>query len=881
MDWMTKLGQLNVNSRSYTFIDLHEEVGPALARLPYTHRIFLENVLRTAGADALRVKGALLAGPEARSGDCEIPFLPNRVLMHDTTCGPALVDIAGMRSVLACAGGNPALLNPVIPVDVSTDHSVAVDFFGQPGALERNMKREFERNAERYRFMKWASNTLKDFRVHPPGTGIMHTLNLERLATVATAKLVDGVLWAMPDTLIGTDSHTPMVNGIGVLGWGVGGLEAEGVLFGLPITLRLPEVVGVRLTGRLNSGVLATDLALTVTEQLRRIDLQDRYVEFFGPGVSTLSAGDRAVVANMAPEFGGNTGYFPIDRETIKYLEATGRSREHVRFVEAHAKRVGLWFDPHVAPHYARVVELDLSSVATSIAGPTRPQDRFHAGATADAIRLLIKRNDTVAQAGRPEDGAVAIAAITSCTNTSNPRLTIAAGLLARKARALGLKPPHWVKTSLAPGSPTAERYLRRAGLLEDLEAVGFGIVGYGCTTCIGNSGPLTEPIVTAMTERNILPVAILSGNRNFPGRVHPQLEAGFLASPPLVVAFALAGTLNLNILTDPIATNANGDTITLPMLWPSSAEIDEALARASTPGDFETAYAEAEDSRLWRELEAPSSLVFPWEESSTYIRRPPFADFGDGTLLGQYDAHPLLVLGDDITTDHISPAGAISSCSDAGRYLVERGASPQDLNVFASRRGNWEVMVRGLFTNKAVDNQLDAEVPPGSTIHAPTGRVMTLWDASRQYLSAGDNVVVVAGERYGMGSSRDWAAKGVALLGVRAVLALSFERIHRTNLVGMGILPLSLPAQFGPDRLKLRPGDLVHVDAAAHKIVPRGQCMVSIRRTNGSTLSFEAGIGVETSVEIDILKAGGIIPLILNRLLLASRPAGKVAPAN
>jgi aconitate hydratase len=869
---MVKLGQLNVNALNYTFIDLPKEAGDSLTRLPYIHRILLENVLRTGGEDAAPARDALLASVETGGSDREIPFLPNRVLMHDTTCGPALVDIAGMRSALAEAGGDPASINPVVPVDVSTDHSVAVDFFGTSGALERNMQREFERNAERYRFMKWATNTLKDFRVHPPGTGIMHTLNLERLATVATGKLVDGVLWAMPDTLIGTDSHTPMINGIGVLAWGVGGLEAESVLLGLPITLRVPEVVGVRLTGALKSGVLATDLALTVTERLRRIDLQDRYVEFIGPGVSTLSAGDRAVVANMAPEFGGNTGYFPIDGATLQYLEATGRSADHVAFVEAYARRVGLWFKPDAEPRYARVVELDLSSVSVSLAGPTRPQDRIDVSATAIAIRPLLKKPGIAAQHDHPEDGAVAIAAITSCTNTSDPRLLIAAGLLARKARAFGLKPPRWVKTSLAPGSPTAERYLRRAGLLEDLEAVGFGIVGYGCTTCIGNSGPLTEPIASAMAERGILPVAVLSGNRNFPGRVHPQLEAGFLASPPLVVAFALAGTVNLDILADPIATAPDGRQVTLSMLWPTSAEIDETLAQAASSLDFQPAYEEAEASRIWKELEAPATILFPWDESSTYIRRPPFANFGHGALLGCYDAHPLLVVGDDITTDHISPAGAIPASSEAGRYLIERGENPRDLNVFASRRGNWEVMVRGLFTNKAVDNRLAAGIPPGSTIHAPSGQVLSLWDAARRYDSDGESVVVFAGERYGMGSSRDWAAKGLALLGVRAVLALSFERIHRSNLIGMGILPLRLPAAFGPDELQLQPGDVVRIDADPGRLRPRGPAPVLIRRKDGSSVAFEASLAIETSVESEILRAGGIPPLILTRLSRQTR---------
>ncbi len=705
----------------YKVIDLVAEAGDRLYRMPYIHRILLENVLRTA-EDAQMAIQAFLEWVETGGSDVEIPFLPNRVLMHDTTCGPALVDIAGMRSALAEAGGDPVLLNPVVPVDVSTDHSVAVDVFGTASARERNVRREYERNAERYSFMKWATNTLANFRVHPPGTGIMHTLNLERLATVATALERDGVLWAVPDTLIGTDSHTPMINGIGVLGWGVGGLEAESVFFGMPVALRVPDVVGVRMTGSLREGVLATDLALVVTHLLRQSDLQDKFVEFYGPGVSNLTAGDRAVVANMTPEFGANSGYFPIDHQSIGYLARTGRSREHCAFVEAYAKRVGIWFDPNATPRYSSTVELDLATVEASLAGPRRPQDRIAIGDTRAAIAGMKRKAIAPLVEGEPNDGAVAIAAITSCTNTSDPRLLIAAGLVARKARAFGLRPPRWVKTSTAPGSPTAERYLRRAGLLDDLEAIGFGIVGYGCTTCIGNSGPLTEPVVSAIAERDILPVAVLSGNRNFPGRVHPQLEAGFLASPPMVVAFALAGSVELDIIQDPIGISADGRPVTLKMLWPQASEIDEAMTLASSTSDFAPSYDAAEASEAWKDLPAPTSTLFPWDETSTYIRRPPFANIGSGTRLGVYEAHPILVVGDDITTDHISPAGAIPPTGDAGRHLIERGENPIDLNVFSSRRGNWEVMIRGLFTNKTVRNLIGEDIPPGSTIHAGTG---------------------------------------------------------------------------------------------------------------------------------------------------------------
>ncbi|RVQ56058.1 aconitate hydratase AcnA [Sinorhizobium meliloti] len=851
----------------YKVIDLVAEAGDRLYRMPYIHRILLENVLRTAG-DAQMAIQAFLEWVETGGSDVEIPFLPNRVLMHDTTCGPALVDIAGMRSALAEAGGDPALLNPVVPVDVSTDHSVAVDVFGTASARERNVRREYERNAERYSFMKWATNTLANFRVHPPGTGIMHTLNLERLATVATALERDGVLWAVPDTLIGTDSHTPMINGIGVLGWGVGGLEAESVFFGMPVALRVPDVVGVRLTGSLREGVLATDLALVVTHLLRQSDLQDKFVEFYGPGVSNLTAGDRAVVANMTPEFGANSGYFPIDRQSIGYLARTGRSREHCAFVEAYAKRVGIWFDPNATPRYSSTVELDLATVEASLAGPRRPQDRIAIGDTRAAIAGMKRKAIAPLVEGEPNDGAVAIAAITSCTNTSDPRLLIAAGLVARKARAFGLRPPRWVKTSTAPGSPTAERYLRRAGLLDDLEAIGFGIVGYGCTTCIGNSGPLTEPVVSAIAERDILPVAVLSGNRNFPGRVHPQLEAGFLASPPMVVAFALAGTVELDIIRDPIGISADGRPVTLKMLWPQASEIDEALTLASSTSDFAPSYDAAEASEAWKDLPAPTSTLFPWDETSTYIRRPPFANIGRGTRLGVYEAHPILVVGDDITTDHISPAGAIPPTGDAGRHLIERGENPIDLNVFSSRRGNWEVMIRGLFTNKTVRNLIGEDIPPGSTIHAGTGEVLSLWEAAQRYKAEGRATVIVAGERYGMGSSRDWAAKGVALLGVRAVLTSSFERIHRWNLIGMGVLPLRLPTGTTPETLGLSADATIIIEADPSSISPRAAIAVGIRHADGSLVSLDATAAIETHAEVEILRAGGVLPLILERLM-------------
>ncbi|WP_295044526.1 aconitate hydratase AcnA [uncultured Paracoccus sp.] len=844
-------------------IDLPAAAGGALNRLPHIHRLLLENVLRT-GDDPKGGRAAILDWLDAGRSTAEIAFLPGRVLMHDTTCGPALVDIAAMRSALAEAGHDPALLNPVLPVDVSTDHSLAVDVFAVPGAMARNIEAEYRRNAERYRFMKWATNALSNFRVHPPGTGIMHTLNLERLATVVTTR--DG--WMMPDTLIGTDSHTPMINGIGVLAWGVGGIEAESVLFGMPVMLRVPDVVGVRLTGRLPDGVTATDLALTVTERLRRIDLADRFVEFFGPGVATLSAGDRAVIANMTPEFGANSGFFPVDAATIAYLRQTGRGADHCAMVERYCRRQGLWFDPAEMPVFTQTLTLDLAQVQVSVAGPRRPQDRIPAFATAQATAAMRGAPRSAPQ-GQAPDGAVAIAAITSCTNTSDPRLLVAAGLVARKARALGLRPPAHVKTSLAPGSPTAERYLRRAGLLEDLEAVGFGIVGYGCTTCIGNSGPLPDMAIQAQADGR-LQVAVLSGNRNFPGRVHPQLEAGFLASPPLVVAFALAGDVERDILHDEIAPG-----VRLPDLWPTGAEIDAALALAQDSTDYAAAYDQAEASRLWHDLDAPTTPLFPWDPASTYIRRPPFADFaaprGD-----RISAAPILVLGDDITTDHISPAGAIPKRGEAGRYLIGQGDPDNDLNVFSSRRGNWMAMLRGLFTNSAVHNLLAPGIPPGSTI-LPDGAVLPLWRAAERYRIDGTPVVIVAGERYGMGSSRDWAAKGAALLGVRTVLAVGFERIHRSNLIGMGILPLRLPDGATPQSLALTARDRIDLDLDPARLSPRGPVRVTIRRAAGAVETLDAIAAIETRLEIETLAKGGLMPLILDRVMRgAVLPDGK-----
>ncbi|SAK67689.1 aconitate hydratase [Caballeronia calidae] len=859
--------RLSVDGKPYRYVDLPALFGDKLRELPVVLRLLLENVIRNMeGAERDQAIAGILGWTARATSVDEIAFQPNRVLMHDTTSTPALVDIAGMRDALAEAGADPSALNPVLPVDSSVDHSLAVEYFARPDAAPENLALELRRNAERYRFLRWASKALTGVRIHPPGTGIMHTINLEQLATVVTTITRDGETWAVPDTLIGTDSHTPMINGIGVLGWGVGGLEAQTVMFGMPVMQRIPDVIGVRLTGALRPGALATDLALTVTQRLRAIGVSGEFVEFFGPGVSMLTAGDRAVVANMAPEYGASTGFFPVDQHTLDYLRATNRAEESVRLVEAFTRAAGLWFDPEAAPRYTRTIEIDLDDIGMHIAGPRRPQDLLDYSQTRDALAKL-DFHPATKHASMPKH-PVAIAAITSCTNTSDPALLIAAGLLARKARSLGLKVPSWIKTSLGPGSPAAAAYLERANLIDDLSAVGFDIVGYGCTTCIGNSGPLTAPIREAMAEKSVYPVAMLSGNRNFPGRIHPDLDLGFIMSPPLVIAFALAGDAQADLSRDPIQHTQDGTPVYLRDLWPARDEVAALVAAASDPRDYPRAFAIASKNPAWHDLEAPHSARFPWNPRSTALRRPPFASASQGSQLGRYSAYPLLVLGDDVTTDHISPASAIPKDSYVADFLVERGDDRDDLNVFASRRGNWEVMVRAAFYNRTLVNRLKPGMPVAHTLHVPSGAVMPIFEAAQRYHDEGNSVVLVAGERYGTGSSRDWAAKGQRLLGIRAVLAMSFERIHRSNLIGMGILPLRFASGTGPDTLDLQPGDKLEVDAPVHALSPRCKVPVRIVRADGSVEPVDATAAVETQLECRLLRSGGVIPLILQQHL-------------
>ena len=860
--------RFTLNGVAHTCLDLPAMVGTDYWRLPVVLRLLLENALRNMqGNERDAAVSALLRWLDQGTSDAEIAFQPGRVLMHDTTSTPALVDIAAMRDALAEAGTDPAVLNPVLPVDVSVDHSLAVEAYARVDAAALNLDLELRRNAERYRFLRWASKALSNVRIHPPGTGIMHTINLEQLATVV-CQGDDGLLF--PDMMIGTDSHTPMINGIGVLGWGVGGLEAQTVMFGMPTLLRIPDVIGVRLTGALAPGVTATDLALTVTQRLRAIEVSGEFVEFFGPGVSSLSAGSRCVVANMAPEYGATTGYFPIDAATLDYLRQTGRTEAHIARVAAYAEHAGIALDPQASPRYTRVIEIALDQVGMHVAGPKRPQDLHPYGHTKPILAALNFQPAAPAVGGLPRY-PVAIAAITSCTNTSDPRLLMAAGLLARKARQAGLRVPAWVKTSLGPGSPAAADYLARAGLLDDLAAVGFDIVGYGCTTCIGNSGSLPGPVRDAMAVGAVHPVAVLSGNRNFTGRIHPDLDLGFLMSPPLVIAFALAGDAERDLSQEPVQTAADGHPVPLHELWPSDADIDAAMARGLQPDNYRAAFKIASANPAWQALQSPDTARFPWDPASTALRRPPFAATEQAGQLGHYVAHPLLVLGDDITTDHLSPASAIPPDSLVADFLVARGDNRHDLNVFASRRGNWEVMMRAAFYSKSLVNRLCPDAPVGHTRHAPSGRVEPIWEAAEHYRQDGQPVVLLAGARFGTGSSRDWAAKGQRLLGIRAVLAVSFERIHRSNLIGMGILPLRLPDGVTPDTLAMQSGDQIEIDAPAASLAPRLSVPVRILRANGAVHALHATAAVETQLDVRLLRMGGVIPAILADTL---RPA-------
>lgn len=849
-------------------VDLPATLGDRLSRLPHVLRMLAENHIRT-GADTDTLLLALDGWLDGKPSRAELTFRPNRLLMHDTTCTPALADIAGLRDAVSEAGVDPTVLAPTLPVEVSVDHSLAVDVYARSDAPTINRRNEITRNKERYAFMKWASLNMEGVTVNPPGTGIMHTINLEQLATLLVIG-EDG--FAHPDMLLGTDSHTPMINGIGVLGWGIGGLEAENIMFGQTVSLAVPEVVGVELIGALKAGITATDLALAVTQRLREIGVAGSFVEFYGEGVSSLSADARAVIANMAPEYGASTGFFAADDQVLDYLERTDRPKSLTSSIAPVFKAMGLWYCPDERPRFDRTIALDLGEIGTNIAGPRRPQDRCAPNearkriedATGRAIAELPPDLDR--EAGQVPDGAVGVAAITSCTNTSDPRLLVAAGLLARKARALGLTPPHWVKTSLAPGSPSAKAYLQRTGLSEDLDSVGFRIVGFGCTTCIGNPGPLPEAIEQALGDGKAIS-AILSGNRNFPGRVHPKLDLGYLASPPLVVAYALKGTVHGDITTDAIATAKDGRDVYLKDIWPSETEIDAALSFGFHPADVRQAFSAAWRSKQWEDINAPKAAQFPWDPTSRYLRRPKFTSSNETPRLGHYVAAPLLVLGDDMTTDHISPAGWIDPASTAGTWLIKRGADPEDLNVYAAYRGNWEVMVRGLFTNRLATNFLRQDLPPAHTV-LDDGVLRPVYEASQELFKRNLPTVILAGERYGMGSSRDWAAKGAALLGARAIIARGFERIHRTNLIGMGVLPLKIIDGFVPKKAGISPDDRFEVNVENGALSPLSQTEVDLHKADGSKMVIKCRAAVETWQDVETLRRGGILPSILQETI-------------
>jgi aconitate hydratase len=864
----------------YALPSLAENGCPGVERLPMTLKILLENLLRGEDGHAVTRDDilAILDWLKEHRSDHEIAFRPARVLMQDFTGVPAVVDLAAMRDALARAGGDPALINPQIPVDLVIDHSVMVDQYATPEAFGFNVDMEMTRNRERYAFLRWGQKAFRNFRVVPPGTGICHQVNLEYLARTVWSEECDGRKLAYPDTLLGTDSHTTMINGLAVLGWGVGGIEAEAAMLGQPVSMLIPEVVGFRLKGRMKEGVTATDLVLTVTQMLRKFGVVDKFVEFFGPGLNDLPLADRATIANMAPEYGATCGFFPIDRITLDYLTLSGRDAATIALVEAYAKAQGLWRDAATPdPEFTAVLELDLATVKPSLAGPKRPQDRVELASLREATELALPaeaRDKTVPVAGagyRLRQGDVVIAAITSCTNTSNPAVMMAAGLVAKKALARGLTQKPWVKTSMAPGSKVVTDYLQKAGLQEHLDALGFNVVGYGCTTCIGNSGPLTGAIAEAIEQGNLTVASVLSGNRNFEGRVHAQTKVNWLASPPLVVAFALAGTTRINLDAEPLGTGRDGLPVFLKDIWPSNAEIAAAVKTVSAEM-FRSKYADVFTGEPgWRELPVPTGQTYAWEPESTYVKEPPyFIDMGPPAprFPGIAGARLLALLGDSITTDHISPAGSILAGSPAGRYLREHGIEPAEFNSYGSRRGNHEVMMRGTFANIRLKNELAPGTEGCFTTHAPSGEETSIYDAAMRYAQEGVPLIVVAGREYGTGSSRDWAAKGVLLLGVRAVVAESFERIHRSNLVGMGVLPLQFQSGTTRKTLGLDGSETFELPGLSGQLAPGQELPLTIRRADGRTDVVPVICRLNTADEVAYYRDGGILHHVLRKML-------------
>ncbi|MBK5415317.1 aconitate hydratase AcnA [Pseudomonas sp. TH31] len=908
LDSLKTLKTLQIDDKTYHYFSLPDAARSLgdLDKLPMSLKVLLENLLRW--EDEKTVTGAdlkaIAAWLKERRSDREIQYRPARVLMQDFTGVPAVVDLAAMRAAMAKAGGDPQRINPLSPVDLVIDHSVMVDKFASSSAFEQNVDIEMQRNGERYAFLRWGQSAFDNFSVVPPGTGICHQVNLEYLGRTVWTKDEDGRTYAFPDTLVGTDSHTTMINGLGVLGWGVGGIEAEAAMLGQPVSMLIPEVIGFKLSGKLKEGITATDLVLTVTQMLRKKGVVGKFVEFYGDGLADLPLADRATIANMAPEYGATCGFFPVDDVTLEYLRLSGRPPEVVKLVEAYTKAQGLWRLPGKEPIFTDSLELDMGSVEASLAGPKRPQDRVSlpnvAQAFSDFLGLQLKPTskeegrleseggggvavgnaDLIGEADyeseghtyRLKNGAVVIAAITSCTNTSNPSVMMAAGLVAKKAVEKGLKRKPWVKSSLAPGSKVVTDYYKAAGLTQYLDELGFALVGYGCTTCIGNSGPLPEPIEKAIQKADLAVASVLSGNRNFEGRVHPLVKTNWLASPPLVVAYALAGTVRIDISSESLGDDKNGNPVYLRDIWPSTKEIADAVSQVNT-AMFHKEYAEVfAGDEQWQAIEVPQAATYVWQEDSTYIQHPPFFDDIGGPLPVIQDvkkANVLALLGDSVTTDHISPAGNIKADSPAGHYLREKGVEPRDFNSYGSRRGNHEVMMRGTFANIRIRNEMLAGEEGGNTIYIPTGEKLPIYDAAMRYQASGTPLVVIAGQEYGTGSSRDWAAKGTNLLGVKAVIAESFERIHRSNLVGMGVLPLQFKLDQNRKRLNLTGKETVDIlGLTGAEVTPRMNLTLLITREDGSSEKIEVLCRIDTLNEVEYFKAGGILHYVLRQLI-------------
>ncbi len=910
LDSLKTLKTLQVDDRTYHYFSLPEAAKALgnLDALPMSLKVLLENLLRW--EDGKTVTGtdlkALAGWLKERRSDREIQYRPARVLMQDFTGVPAVVDLAAMRAAMAKAGGDPQRINPLSPVDLVIDHSVMVDAFASSGAFEQNVDIEMQRNGERYAFLRWGQSAFDNFSVVPPGTGICHQVNLEYLGRTVWTKEEDGRTYAFPDTLVGTDSHTTMINGLGVLGWGVGGIEAEAAMLGQPVSMLIPEVIGFKLSGKLKEGITATDLVLTVTQMLRKKGVVGKFVEFYGDGLGELPLADRATLANMAPEYGATCGFFPVDDVTLDYLRLSGRPDAVVKLVEAYSKAQGLWRLPGQEPQFSDSLALDMGSVEASLAGPKRPQDRVSlpnvAQAFSDFLGLAVKPTskeegrleseggggvavgnaDLVGEADyqyeghtyRLKNGAVVIAAITSCTNTSNPSVMMAAGLLAKKAVEKGLTRKPWVKSSLAPGSKVVTDYYKAAGLTPYLDQLGFALVGYGCTTCIGNSGPLPEPIEKAIQGSDLTVASVLSGNRNFEGRVHPLVKTNWLASPPLVVAYALAGTVRIDIASEPLGNDNDGKPVYLRDIWPSSQEIAAAVSKVDT-AMFHKEYAEVfAGDEQWQAIEVPQAATYVWQDSSTYIQHPPFFDGIGGpppVIEDVKGARILALLGDSVTTDHISPAGNIKADSPAGRYLREQGVEPRDFNSYGSRRGNHEVMMRGTFANIRIRNEMLGGEEGGNTLYIPSGEKLAIYDAAMRYQASGTPLVVIAGQEYGTGSSRDWAAKGTNLLGIKAVIAESFERIHRSNLVGMGVLPLQFKLDQNRKSLKLTGKETLSIQGLSGvELARRMNLPLIITREDGSSEKIEVLCRIDTLNEVEYFKAGGILHYVLRQLIAA-----------